>query len=294
MGLESKDTYTIGAEGNCSPTYYHVQDENLEQEVNANEVNLDSFKKEKQLADKIWFGDTLNSRVRLKLLDIADDFWDYTDITWAKVKGIILTGSICNYNWSKFSDIDLHLIVDFSEISDKTDFVQEYFDDKKNAWNDEHETLKIYGYPVELYVQDINAEIESGGIYNLEENKWIKKPNPDDIKSIGLDKYEIKSKAARIMTRIDDLCDAFNSTSDKWKIEKIGDKAHTLLNKIKRFRKFGLKNGGEMSIGNIVYKICRRSGYLDKLWKLKVETYDKINTIDESKIFKKKLIEKTL
>ena len=78
MGLESKDTYTIGAEGNCSPTYYHVQDENLEQEVNANEVNLDSFKKEKQLADKIWFGDTLNSRVRLKLLDIADDFWDFT------------------------------------------------------------------------------------------------------------------------------------------------------------------------------------------------------------------------
>lgn len=292
--LEDKDTYKIGAESNSSPTYYHVETENLENEVDASDVSLSSFKMQKNLAPKIWVGDELNSKVRLKLLDISDDFWDYVSLKWVDVKGIILTGSICNYNWSKFSDIDLHLIADFSKISQKKEFVQEYFDDKKNSWNEEHENLKIYGFPVEIYVQDINDIVEAGGIYDLEENKWIKHPSEKSMNPIGMDKYEIKEKAAKIMTRIDDICDEYNSTDDLWKIEKIGEKAHKLLNRIRLYRKTSLKKSGEMGIGNIVYKICRRSGYLEKLWDIKTETYDKINSIYESKVFKTKLLENKL
>ena len=234
--------------------------ENIKTEVESSEVDLSSFKKQNTLPPKIWKDeDTLDSKVRLKLLDIADDFWEFVNLTWVEPKGIIMTGSLCNYNWSEFSDVDLHLIVDFDEIDEKTEFVKQYLDSKKNEWNNEHEKLKIMGYPVELYVQDTKDDVEAGGIYDLEENKWVRHPNPDNIKSIGLDKFGIKDKAAEIMTIIDDMCD-----------------------KVKDMRKNSLGEKGESSPGNICYKTLRRTGYLDKLWKLRTLCYDRINSITES------------
>ena len=263
--------------------------ENLDFEVSSSEIDLSSFKKKHELVPNIWNPDgTLNSRVRLKLLDIADDFWEFVNLKWVKPSGIILTGSICNFNWSQYSDIDLHLIVDFDEIDEKTEFVRDYLDAKKNEWNNEHSGLQIMGYPVELYVQNLGEMPQSGGIYDLEENDWIKKPNSDDIKSIGLNKFPIKDKAAKIMTIIDDMYDALKSTSDSYEIEQIGDDAKYLWKKVKNMRKSSLAINAENGNGNIVYKYLRRQGYLDKLWKLRTMCYDKSNSITESKNKKKK------
>ena len=257
--------------------------ENYDFEVNSSEIDLSSFKKKHELVPNIWKPNgKLDSRIRLKLLDIADDFWKYVNLTWVKPSGIILTGSICNFNWSQYSDIDLHLIVDFDEIDEKTEFVKDYLDSKKNEWNNEHSGLQIMGYPVELYVQNLGEMPESNGIYDLEENDWIREPNPDDIKSIGLNKFSIKEKAAKIMTIIDDMYDALASTDDSHKIEQMGDDASYLWKKVKEMRKSSLEKNGESGSGNIVYKILRREFYLDKLWRLKVLCYDKFNSITES------------
>ena len=256
--------------------------ENIESEVESSEVDLSSFKKRDTLPPGIWKDeDTLDSRVRLKLLDIADDFWEFVNLTWVEPKGIIITGSICNFNWSKFSDIDLHLIVDFNEIDEKTEFVKQYLDSKKNEWNTEHEGLKIMGFPVELFVQNINDNVEAGGIYDLEENVWIRRPNPHTIKSIGLNKFNIKDKAAEIMTIIDDMYDKLSTTTDGHEIEEIGDDAHYLWDKVKDMRKKSLSKNGESGSGNIVYKVLRRTGYLDKLFKLFSRVYDRSNSINE-------------
>ena len=263
--------------------------ENFDFEVNSSEIDLSSFKKKHELVPNIWNPDgTLNSRIRLKLLDIADDFWEYVNLTWVKPSGIILTGSICNFNWSQYSDIDLHLIVDFDEIDEKIEFVKDYLDSKKNEWNNEHSGLQIMGYPVELYVQNLGEMPESNGIYDLEENDWVREPNPDDIKSIGLNKFSIKEKAAKIMTIIDNMYDALASTDDFHKIEQMGDDASYLWRKVKEMRKSSLEKNGESGSGNIVYKILRRTGYLDRLWKLSNVVYDKTNSITESKSEKKK------
>ena len=263
--------------------------ENFDFEVDSSEIDLSSFKKKHELVPNIWNPDgKLNSRIRLKLLDIADDFWEYVNLTWVKPSGIILTGSICNFNWSQYSDIDLHLIVDFDEIDEKIEFVKDYLDSKKNEWNNEHSGLQIMGYPVELYVQNLGEMPESNGIYDLEENDWIREPNPDDIKSIGLNKFSIKEKAAKIMTIIDDMYDALASTDDSHKIEQMGDDASYLWKKVKEMRKSSLEKNGESGSGNIVYKILRRTGYLDRLWKLSNVVYDKTNSITESKSEKKK------
>lgn len=259
--------------------------ENIEPEVASSEVDLSSFKKRDTLPPGIWKDeDTLNSKVRLKLLDIADDFWEFVNLSWVEPKGIIITGSICNFNWSKFSDIDLHIVVDFSEVDSKTEFVKQYLDSKKNEWNNEHEGLKIMGFPVELYAQDINDDIEAGGIYDLEENKWVRKPNPHAIKSIGLNKFNIKDKSAEIMTIIDDMYDKLSATDDGYEIDKIGEDAHYLWDKVKDLRKKSLNKNGESGSGNIVYKVLRRTGYLDKLFKLFSRVYDRSNSITEGRL----------
>jgi hypothetical protein len=257
--------------------------ENIEKEVESSEVDLSSFRKRDTLPPKIWKDeDTLDSRVRFKLLDIADDFWEFVNLTWVEPKGIIMTGSMCNFNWSEFSDIDLHLIVDFNEVDEKKELVKQYLDSKKNEWNNEHEGLKIMGFPVELYVQDVDDSLEAGGIYDLEENAWTRKPDSSSIKSIGLDKFNIKDKAAEIMTIIDDMYNVFSNTDDSHKIEEIGDDAHYLWDKVKDLRKKSLDKHGESGPGNIVYKVLRRTGYLDKLFKLFSKVYDRSNSISEN------------
>lgn len=285
-GKEFAPVATIGDGGNNPPVggnHYGIEQENVDQEVSSSEVDLSSFKKRDTLPPGIWKNEeTLDSRVRLKLLDIADDFWEYINLSWVEPKGIIITGSICNFNWSKFSDIDLHVIADFKEIDEKTEFVKQYVDSKKNEWNNEHEGLKIMGFPVELYVQDVDDDIEAGGIYDLEENAWIRKPNPHSIKSIGLNKFSIKDKAAEIMTIIDDMYDKLSTTTDCHEVNQIGEDAHYLWDKVKDLRKKSLNKNGESGSGNIVYKVLRRTGYLDRLFKLFSRVYDRSNSITES------------
>lgn len=277
------DEYTIGDEGSNPPVggnFYHV-DENLDVEVNSSEINLSSFKKKDSLTPKLWKDGKLDSRVRLKLLDIADDFWKFVNLSWVKPKGIILTGSICNFNWSDKSDIDLHLIADFKEIDDKDEFVRDYLDSKKNEWNNEHNRLKIHGFPVELYVQNVGEMPKSSGIYDLEEDDWVSEPSKNDVQPIRLNKFEIKDKAAKIMTIIDNMYDELESTDDSYKIREIGDDASYLWKKVKSMRKNSLEKHGESGVGNIVYKLLRRSNYLDKLFDLSTIVYDRTNSITE-------------
>ena len=91
------------------------------------------------------------------------------------------------------------------------------------------------------------------------------------------------------MTIIDDMYDALSSTDDKHNIEVIGDDASYLWKKIKSMRKKSLDKHGESGNGNIVYKLLRREGYIDKLFDLMSITYDKVNSIDEGVIIKEYL-----
>lgn len=263
--------------------------ENIEFEIEPEEISLSSFKVKDSLENHIWNEDgSLDLSVRRSLLDISDDFWESCNIRWVKPKTVLLTGSICNFNWSKFSDVDVHIVVDFSEIHENKEFVQEYFDEKKNDWNNTHENLTVYGFPIEMYVEDIEADTASSAIYDLWENKWLKEPKEGNIEPIRLNKYGIKQVASDLMTQVDDLCDMFEGEHDKHKLEEIHDEADRISKLFKEIRKVGLKKG-ESGSGNIVYKVARRMGYLDKLWKLKTDCYDRINSIGDNDKFKEKI-----
>ena len=243
------------------------------------DIDLSSFKPKKQLEPHIWINGEMNSRVRLRLMDIADDFIDTLDVDWVKPKDIILTGSLANYNYSKYSDFDLHVVIDFEEVDDRVNFVKEYFDAKKKLWNEQHENLKIYGYPVELYVQDSNEFHNASGVYSLNLNAWIRKPSENGIESIKLNKFYIKEKVLKLINKIDELCELADTETDEYKLEEVAEKANALFKKIRSARKIGLKRGGEMDSFNIIFKCLRRFGYIGKLADLKTRTYDKLFSI---------------
>lgn len=246
-------------------------------EVEEDDIDVKQFEPQKSLHSKIWVNNKLNSRVRLRLLDIADDFIKTLAIDWVKPEDIVFTGSLANYNWSKYSDIDLHIMVDYKKVFKKTEFVEDYFSAKKEMWSAEHPNLKIYGFPVEVYVEDTNADNPSSGVYSIEKNKWL--VDPDDFQDVSINGSVIKRKAADIMTQIDNLIEKLDSEQDEHKAEILGKRIETLFKKLRNMRAEGLDTKGEMSTGNLIWKICRRMGYIEKLWDAINKSYDRINSI---------------
>ena len=187
---------------------------NMVEDIDISKYNLDesldlsSFEIQNKLNPKFWKNDLLDSRIRLKLLDIADDFTDFLKVDWVKPEDITMTGSLANYNWSEeYSDIDLHIIMDFKKVDKRVDFVREYFQSKKDLWNQKHKDIRILNYPVELYVQDKNEPHSSSGIYSLEKNDWIVKPERKEPTKKNLNQAE--KDAEKWMDKIDSLIDRY-------------------------------------------------------------------------------------
>ena len=208
------------------------------------------------LNPNIWVNGKIKPKLLNALLKVAQKFYKDLDIT-APLKDIILTGSSANYNWTKYSDIDLHLLIDFSNLSDP-DISKKYFDSKKNEFNEKYD-LKYKSQPIEVYVQDINEPHAALGIYSLLNQSWIKEPKREDI---DIPDSEIDKKAQPLMDKIDDLIND-NATT----INDIKD----LKSKIKQFRQTGLTNNGEYSLENLAFKKLRYNGYLEKLKDLEKE-----------------------
>ena len=85
------------------------------EDVDPESIDLDSFEIQDDLERRIWDSkDRLKPLLREYMMKIAMDFIESLEMD-INVLDIKLTGSIANYNWSKFSDIDLHIVVDMSE-----------------------------------------------------------------------------------------------------------------------------------------------------------------------------------
>lgn len=250
-------------------------------EVEANDIDIKPFKVKDKLNPEFFNSEgQLNSQIRMRLLDIADDFIDTLEIKWIKPSDIVLTGSIANYNWSKFSDVDIHVIYKFKDVYDKVDFVKDYFNSKKELWNKTHDELTIKDFPVELSVENSDDPAKSTGVYSLEKNKWVKEP--ENMNDSELNKEYIKDFCAKQMTKLDDLFKKMDSEKDRKKLEILSNKVEAIYTKLKNMRSEGLASKEkEMSTGNIIWKIVKHMGYIEKLWKYINKVYDRRNTIDE-------------
>ena len=211
----------------------------------------------------------LKDDVRKALLAIAEDFIEKNvtenDLSLT-IKDVILIGSITNFNWTPYSDFDMHIIVDFAELDMSPEDAKVLVDGLKSSWNKEH-AITIKGHPVELYIQDVKEEPSSMSSYSVKNDDWIKRP----VKHTPtFDKEFIKRKHAQIKSKLDDMLANPSEESLEAMLERIYD-----------MRQAGLDKKGEFSEENIVFKILRSQGYLDRIKDAARKVYDAERSLDE-------------
>jgi len=243
------------------------EDSELDQKI------VKSFYSKESLSPDIFEEDngsfSMKDNIRTKLLEIADKFVEFIGIDFF-IDDVHLTGSLSNFNWSEYSDVDLHIIIDYSDIKGNDgsetfkNIIKEFFDAKKNVWNEKHD-IKIKGFDVELYVQDINEPHVSSGVYSVLNNEWVVEPKKE---TPNIDDRKILDKGEEFAKKIDNLVDSDEKENILFKIED-------LRKKIKKFRQSGLESGGEYSYENLTFKLLRRNGYIKKLLDLKNDITDK-------------------
>jgi predicted nucleotidyltransferase len=236
------------------------------------EVEPESFEKQVELNPKFWQDKKLKKNIFKRLMKIAREFLDGLNVE-LRMEDLRFTGSLANYNWSKYSDIDLHIVVDFSKIDENTELVKSFFDNARMRWNDLHD-ITIYGAEVEIYVENVGDIHKSSGIYSLTDERWIVEPTPDKIE---FDYVSARKKADSLQTQVN-LIDKFAQEKPRSALKSID----RLKEKIRRTRRAGLSSPEqEYSAENIAFKILRREETLDKLNDMKYDAYDRILSIGE-------------
>ena len=241
--------------------------EELIEDKVGDEKIVKSFKPKDSLSDQIFEGSdgkfSMRDDIRKRLIEISNNFIESFGVKFF-IHDVILTGSLSNYNWSQYSDVDLHILIDFDETEHPMDLVKEFFDAKERVWNEKHD-IKIKGFDVEVYVQDVKQEHISSGVYSILHNKWLIEPEKNKP---NIDDRMILQKGEHYAKQIDSLIKKSNKTNI---LQMIDD----FRKKIKTFRQSGLEQGGEYSYENLTFKLLRRNGYFGKLIKLKKDITDK-------------------
>ena len=242
-------------------------------EGSADDSIVSSFALKQTLETNVWEKNKkLRESIRDRLIEIAEDFYGALELGVPLVD-IIVTGSMANYNWSRYSDIDLHLVLDFGDVNEDTELVKAFFGAARVNWNRTHEIF-IEGYEVEIYLQDIAEPHYSSGVYSLYKDEWVLKPEREEF---AVDEDQILKKATGFIKEIDLIEKLIEE--DKYE-EAFGD-SERLKEKIMRYRRAGLERGGDYSVENLSFKYLRRSDDMGRLIDLKRQAYDGIMSIEE-------------
>jgi len=241
--------------------------------IGADYGKLMAFDIQPELNQKIWDRDEgVRPGVKGALMDIVEEFLEGLELD-VEIKDIVITGSLANYNWSKFSDIDLHILIDFEEVNENKEMVKKFFDSVRSNWNKLH-NINVKGHEVELYVQDEREPHVSTGVYSLLNDRWLLKPKKARP---AIDRHTATKKMKSLTREIDKL----SATFDIGAYETAFQMAQRIKEKIKRMRRSGLDRSGIYSPENLAFKMLRRSGDIEQLFSIYTQAYDKIYSLDQ-------------
>lgn len=214
------------------------------------------FEQHNELNPLLWQDEELRPEVKMALLKIAKDFVEYVEVPF-EVKDLVLTGSQLGYYYTKHSDLDLHIIVDFDTVNCDRE-AAELFDTKRLLYKKQYD-ISIHGVPVEVYIEDSNFPAVSA-TYSLGKGSWRVKPNSQPEK---IDSAEI-IRMSKIWSTVIGKAIESNDLETGRKVLKM----------LRNYRKLGLKQTGEYGIENLVYKTLRNSKIIEKLMKMIGDLHD--------------------
>jgi hypothetical protein len=236
----------------------------------------EAVEKHDKLNNKLFTKENLlKEQVRDKLLEIVDEF--LTDLKeqdiQIKVDDILLICSNASYNYTKDSDIDLHILANSKATKYSDDVASSLYSAYRSLFNKQLD-ISMFNIPVELFVETESSARVSNGIYSVKKNKWLKKPEPQAIPEI--DKEALTALTDTWRERCETLIDSIKADElkDEKKVVKLIDDIYTKL------RKKGISKG-EYSIENLAFKELRNDGYLDKLKDYRNELVSKRLSLEE-------------
>jgi predicted nucleotidyltransferase len=221
----------------------------------------------KSLSPELWTTpEKLNPKVRKALLQIAQAFYKDSELK-AKLQDVYFLGSSANYNWTPNSDIDVHLLVDSRELGMELETAKKYFRALSGKWNQEH-SIEVKGHTIELYIQDVQEINAATAVYSLLRDIWIKRPVPENV---SVDQDLIQKKYTMWVDRINHAL----NLQDEVQLKQI-------LDTLKKYRQSGLDRGGELSTENLVFKILRSRGDIDRIKNTYNTEFDKKMSVPEA------------
>ena len=208
----------------------------------------------------------LNPKIRVKLLQMAYDFYEKTELP-APIIDVYLMGSIANYNWTPDSDVDVHVIIDYTKLQIPPEPAFKTVKTAGAQWNLEH-TVLIKGHKVEMNIQNYAEQKPYvTGIYSLTKDQWIRKPSKT---SFQLDKQVLKAQYEAMKTYVKNTVASRNR-----------DQMKSAKKYLDSYRQYGLDTHGELSYENIIYKMLRARGLIKLLKDSINQVYDQEMTVDE-------------
>jgi predicted nucleotidyltransferase len=244
------------------------------EEIKKNLLSKDHFKQHNALSRDIWeTPEQVKLKVKLKLKRIANAFLRDHNIDPDAVEDIYFTGSLAGYNYHPDSDIDLHIVVDFSKVNQDLDMVRDLFNSRRLVWNERH-NITIFGHEVEIFIEDVNEvyDDEDRPVYSLERDQWVNTPKRLDR---DFDYDSAIKKAGMISHQIGLVQELMNQE----KFVEAKRQATRIFGRLKRMRKAGLQREGAYSPENIAFKILRKRGEIDLLGDLKSASFDKMMSL---------------
>lgn len=239
----------------------------------------ENFEVHETLNPKLWENTQLKSEVKLKIIDIVEQFVSTCDIP-LHIVDVHLVGSQASYNYTQHSDLDVHIISNFELVDCNKEVLQTAYNSVKTKFNSDYD-ITIKGISVEIYVEDVRSTVMSNGIYSLYSGSWVKFPK----KLINIPEVDISNEMSDWTSKINTA----TQTNDSEQIEK-------LINDLYIIRKNALDAEGEYSKGNQLFKEIRNVGLLDKLKnsykqfrskELSLESLKQLNEDSRSKLLAK-------
>lgn len=236
----------------------------------------EDIEKHDELNPALFDGEELKPEIKDAIQKIVDTFVDdlkESDVD-IKVKDVVLVGSNVSYNYTKDSDLDLHIIADSNGTDYPAEFATLLYSAYRSIFNRNYD-ITLKGVPVEVYVEMDNlGAAKSNGQYSLNSG-WLKKPSKDSIPDVNLNQGEFERLFSEWEDKYFNLLDEIGVTPEEVltlvekEDEEASEKVKDFIEDIYELRKASIANEGEYGVGNLVFKEFRNLGYLDGLKSLR-------------------------
>ena len=132
----------------------------------------ESIEKHDTLNPKLFENNSLKPEIRKKAEEVVNEFLRLLaeDEVKLQVRDVILTGSNASFNYTKDSDVDLHILAKTVDLNDPDKLYPKLYNCYRRLFEGKFD-ISFYGIPVEVYVETESQMLEKNVITEIKTEK---------------------------------------------------------------------------------------------------------------------------